>query len=208
MANSRICSVPDCDKRHHRAGLCSAHSKRMLRHGALSPLIAEKGTHMAWLQDHLHHDHVDCLIWPFSLSPKGRGVIHFEGRSTQAHLVMCKLAHGPRPSVRHEAAHTCGQGHNGCINPKHLRWATFEENKADMVDHGTILRGEKNPHHRLSEPEAREILSLRGLVSQRELAPAVRSVPVGHYAHPHETKLGMALSEAASGQAGEARAIR
>ena len=49
---------------------------------------------------------------------------------------MCELAHGEAPP-RYEAAHSCGRGHLGCVNPRHLRWATSKENKADMIVHGT-----------------------------------------------------------------------
>lgn len=170
MANSRICSVPECGKRHHKRGLCSAHSKRLARHGALDPLISAKGSKKAWLDAHADYNGDDCLIFPFKPNAYGRAQIQIEGSAVFASAYMCELTHGQRPSERHEAAHSCGNGHLSCVAPNHLRWATFEENKADMIEHGTILRGEKNPHHRLSEPEAREILSLRGIVSQRELA--------------------------------------
>jgi hypothetical protein len=59
---------------------------------------------------------------------------HFE-RATR---VMCKLAHGPAPTPKHHAAHSCGKGHEACINPKHLRWATPRENAADAKLHGTF----------------------------------------------------------------------
>jgi DNA-binding transcriptional regulator YiaG len=41
---------------------------------------------------------------------------------------------------------------------------------ADMVDHGTSPKGERNGSSRLSEDQVREIRSLRGRVSQRKIA--------------------------------------
>lgn len=50
---------------------------------------------------------------------------------------MCELVHGAPPTPDHEAAHSCGKGHEGCIHPKHLSWATHSENQLDRREHGT-----------------------------------------------------------------------
>lgn len=50
---------------------------------------------------------------------------------------MCELAHGPAPSGKHQAAHNCGKGHEGCVNPRHLEWKTNKENSIDKIRHGT-----------------------------------------------------------------------
>lgn len=46
---------------------------------------------------------------------------------------------GPQPSPRHNVAHNDGSRSNNRV--ANLRWATFEENEADKVLHGTHLRG-------------------------------------------------------------------
>lgn len=33
---------------------------------------------------------------------------------------MCELVYGKPPMPKHQAAHNCGKGNLGCINPKHL----------------------------------------------------------------------------------------
>ena len=76
-----------------------------------------------------------------------------KGYNTSAPFVMCTLAHGPRPSDRHEAAHSCGKGHEGCISPRHLTWKTRAENEADKVIHGTLRKGEAINTAKLTEAD-------------------------------------------------------
>jgi hypothetical protein len=68
-----------------------------------------------------------------------------------------------------QAAHSCGNGHLGCVNPHHLRWVTPKENAADRDDHGTTPKGENQGNSKLSESDIRSIRSSVG-VSQTELA--------------------------------------
>src|SRR5690606_20841041 len=76
----------------------------------------------------------------------------------------------PRPTPRHEAAHSCGNGHLGCCNPRHLRWASHVANMADKVEHGTHQIGEKHGMARLTENDVRYIRKMRGKVSQQKVA--------------------------------------
>lgn len=170
LFNPVYCSVDGCGKPSHRKGLCSSHSKRMMRTGTVEGKNAFFGTHLKWIKDHLNHAQDACLAWPFRLSDRGRGQMWFRGRPYTADAVMCILRHGERPSERHEVAHSCGNGHLACVNPRHLRWATIEENKADMVLHGTAPRGEKNANHVLTEGDVREIRAIGGFLPSRRLA--------------------------------------
>jgi AraC-like DNA-binding protein len=77
--------------------------------------------------------------------------------------MLCEHANGPPPSPEHQAAHSCGRGRQGCVNPQHLRWATYIENQADIIKHGTW--GKK-----LTEEIAREMLGLKGLLSVNEIS--------------------------------------
>jgi hypothetical protein len=83
---------------------------------------------------------------------------------------MCELAHGKPPSSEHEAAHSCGKGREGCVNPLHLRWATTSENHADKKLHGTFLFGSAVKNSKLSETQAVEIRKMRGTKSCTQLA--------------------------------------
>lgn len=179
MANSRICSIPDCGKPAIKRGWCSAHYQRWRAHGDPLGGRVDKGGATRWLEEHVNHTGEGCLIWPFSRSSSGYARINYKGRYEQACRVMCRLAHGEPPSDTHEAAHKCGKGHDGCIHPKHLSWKTPSENAADKLIHGTDDRGEKHYSAKLTEDDVREIRRLRGEVPQKVLA-ARYGVVVSH----------------------------
>ena len=93
---------------------------------------------MRWIEEHVGHEGNGCLKWPFSVGDNGRGIVQVDGTIYTAPRFMCLLAHGERRRPTHEAAHSCGKGHKGCIDPQHLWWATSVENHADKIEHGMI----------------------------------------------------------------------
>lgn len=95
--------------------------------------------------------------------------VRWHGKQSVASRVMCELAHGKPPTAEHEAAHSCGNGHLGCINPKHLRWATHIENEADKLMHGTRPRGERQGSAKLKTSDVLAIRSMAGKLSQRKI---------------------------------------
>lgn len=109
----------------------------------------------------------ECLQWPYTRGAKGYGQVQCEGRHVLAHRMVCELAHGEPPSPKHEATHDCGNPI--CVNPLHLSWKTHAGNMADKLVHGTSLRGEQNSQVKLTESEVREIVALKGTMSQREI---------------------------------------
>lgn len=143
MATPRICSIPDCDKPAiNFRGWCRTHYSRFLKHG--SPIGGQtfRGAPTKFIEEAVASEWLDdCLTWPFCRTADGYASINYKGRRTLASMIVCQKAHGPRPS-NHEAAHSCGNGNLGCVNPKHLRWATPKENSADKLIHGTHNRGE------------------------------------------------------------------
>lgn len=142
------CSVDGCEARSFGRGLCAAHYARVRRFGSVR---AEQATHKQrkqWLLDHMGwDDEIECLIWPHSRNGNGYGPSR----------KMTEMVHGPAPSRTHQAAHSCGKGRLGCVNPNHLRWATPAENANDRREHGTLLEGEKAPWHRLTEESVEKI---------------------------------------------------
>lgn len=77
----------------------------------------------------------ECVPYPFKRNKLGYGLfVSSVGRKhrkrRRAHNYVCEKAHGPAPSHKHEAAHSCDNP--PCCNPKHLRWATHAENGDDM----------------------------------------------------------------------------
>ena len=115
-------------------------------------------------------DSKECVFWPFNSDHNGAAIVRWNGTNRIAARVVCEDRHGPPPSPKYHAAHSCGKGHLGCINPSHLDWKTPLENNADMIAHGTRAVGEKNPRAKLRTEDVVKIRALRGLVTQRELA--------------------------------------
>jgi hypothetical protein len=125
-----------------------------------------------WLQEHLNYPHEDwCLIWPFFRDKYGRGVINNDGRH-YAHTQMCELANGPAPTLEHGCAHSCGNGHLGCINPNHLSWKTQADNLEDCRAHGTQPKNTVGNRGHFSPEQVAEIRRL--LQTHTQLAIAHR----------------------------------
>lgn len=171
--NLRHCAVPDCQKKPYARGWCEGHYRRWRKHGdprrggALRPR-APKGSIEQWIETvALPYVGDDCLMWPFGKISKGYGAIHIEGRITTASREICARAHGSPINPTDDAAHSCGNGHFGCVNPKHLRWASRAENMADKADHGTDPRGQRNPSSKLCPKDVDLIRRLKGEVPQR-----------------------------------------
>lgn len=96
-----------------------------------------KISRLGWLEAHASHDDPGCLIYPFSRNSQGYGAaLRFGDKLVSAHRVMCTLAHGPAPLPHLEVAHNCGNGANGCVHPKHLRWSEPYVNQRDQHLHG------------------------------------------------------------------------
>jgi len=167
----RVCSVPECGKKHIAKGFCSPHYESWVRHG--DPLLGKRASREVLRFFHnvvLPYEGNECLTWPYNKNNKGYGQMRFEGRYGGVSRFLCEKTYGPPPTPKHEAAHSCGNGHLGCVTKGHLSWKTHTENMADKLIHGTHSRGENNVVAKLSEKQAREILSLKGKEPQRETA--------------------------------------
>jgi hypothetical protein len=140
-----------------------------------------RGRAIAFLRGLIGHHGEECVIWPMARDASN-GYCHmgWNGKRYWAHRLMCELAHGPAPSDKHEAAHSCGKGHEGCVNPRHLEWKTRAENQADRYGVSTgnirqILTGQTwvSPDFRMfTEDEVRAIRAETGKRLPREIAPA------------------------------------
>lgn len=160
MADKFLCSIPDCGKPVQARGWCNRHYKRWKAHGDPTVTVnPPNGTVPKWIREvALCHEGDECLIWPFSRNTDGYGQLNDEGRTTSAHRFICRAVHGEPSSSGLEAAHSCGNGHLGCVNPAHLRWATRVENIHDCIDHETFIRGERNS---LSKIKGEDISTMR-----------------------------------------------
>lgn len=155
-----LCSVPGCDREATKkaTGMCGKHAQRVYRLG--TPYIPELDNlppegQQQWLVDHVTHDGDECLIWPWARTRLGRGLATiYEPDGTKYRVTpsvyILTLKDGPRPHPKMHCAHSCGKGHLGCVNPKHLRWATARENSIDAVIHGTNPRVHLTPEQALA----------------------------------------------------------
>lgn len=164
-----FCSVDGCATATKTAGMCGMHYQRMRKKGDLTKRDT-KGLLQAFLLKHVDYAGTDCVAWPFSRNHNGYGHVTLDGAVIVASRAMCLLAHGNPPNSKCHAAHSCGNGHLGCINPNHLSWKTAKENAADKVIHGTHQRGEKAPGAKLTQENVIEIRRLLGSMMQKSLA--------------------------------------
>lgn len=143
MAHTYLCTAPGCDKpvpeKNEKEGyFCNDHLRRWKKHG--DPLAgnphAKHGEMLAWIKAHVSYTGVGCLIWPFVRNERGYPIQVLNEASDErkgANRIMCELAHGSAPTPEHHAAHSCHNGHIGCIHPQHLHWVTDTENKAESA---------------------------------------------------------------------------
>lgn len=170
MANSRVCSIPNCGKRSKYRGMCERHYRRYLRYGdPLSGKTPAGEPHQFLTTIALRHAGTECLLWPYARSSGGYGQIRIHGRMQPAHRVICELVNGAPPDPDYEAAHSCGQGHNGCVSPLHLSWKTSKQNMADRIGHGTAPRGTRHYKAKLSDQDVLRICSLYGDLDQHQI---------------------------------------
>lgn len=157
-----------------RRGLCGVHYKRLMRHG--DPLAGRtpKGEPLAWIGTvAIPHEGGECLIWPFYRRPDGRAAMNAgvgDDGSWLVHHRICERVHGAPPSSEHIACHSCGNGHEGCVNSGHLYWGTHADNQQDMIEHGRSTRGEKALNAKLTEDDVRAIRAMVESTTQQEVA--------------------------------------
>jgi len=159
------CLVDGCKNKHASKGYCQAHYIRFKKYGSATEYHQDFRKKVIWIENHADYSGDDCLKWPFGVSNHGRGVVSLYGRKMTAPRAMCILAHGEPPDQSYHASHSCGKGHEGCMNPRHLSWKTPKENEADKIAHGTLRKGTSINTNKLTEDQVREIRALRGVIS-------------------------------------------
>jgi hypothetical protein len=129
---------------------------------------AKVGVALAFLSS-VPLDGEGCVLWPYARTSAGYGHLVIDGRPTLASRISCERRNGPAPSMKHQAAHSCGRGHDGCCAPWHLSWKTPAENCADTIAHGTRYQGQSHHWSKLTAADVTEIRRLAGTVRQSEI---------------------------------------
>lgn len=169
VSGGTVCTVEGCENRAHSQGYCPKHYSLFRKYGSPTAHHPDHRCNERWIDEHKGYDGDDCIEWPFYRGDNGRGVIGRGKKSRTAPRAMAIAAHGEPPTPEHEAAHSCGNGHLGCMNPRHIRWATRIENAADRCAHGMTVRGARVNTARLNEDQVRAIRSKQGIASARSL---------------------------------------
>ncbi|WP_430438999.1 HNH endonuclease [Shinella sp.] len=168
MANNRICSITGCGKPNKAKGFCTAHYKRLRRHGDPLGGARPAGDLMRFMVDVVFpYQSGACLKWPFPVMGTGYGQISVDGKMHLAHRFACEKIHGSPPTKSHQAAHSCGN--RWCVNPAHLSWKTQAGNEADKIIHGRSNRGERCGSAKLSVENVLAIRRLFGTKTNEEL---------------------------------------
>ena len=172
LCRASVCSVDGCGKPQKHRGCCGAHYLRWWRHG--DTLVQKNPTNGEALRFYrevvllFHGD--ECLIWPYARDQHGYARLAGTGDTQYVSRLACEELNGPPPTSKHEAAHSCGKGNLGCVNPGHLSWKTHKANQHDRFAHGTHTRGEQHPLSKLTERDVREIRGLPKDMRQASIA--------------------------------------
>lgn len=168
--SDRVCDIAGCTKPHYGKGFCQGHYWRWKRSGQPLGGNVSRGKKARWIKEvAVHYKADDCLVWEFKRHRTGYGVLQYQGKSWRAHRLVCQLVHGDPPTPEHEAAHSCGNGHLGCVNPNHLRWATHKENGRDTVWHGRAKASARR-NAKLTEQDVSRIRLMADQYTQSQIA--------------------------------------
>jgi len=96
----------------------------------------------------------DCVEWPHARNRHGYGLIRHEGRSTLTHRLALTLI-DPPPAPGLSAIHSCDNP--PCMNIRHLRWGTHDENMAEARDRSLLRTGDRHPMAKLTESQVQMI---------------------------------------------------
>lgn len=130
---------------------------------SLASKLEGDGKTRAWIRAHLDYPHDWCLIWPFARIPSGYAL--FGGEHISVHRFMCEYRNGPQPADKPQAAHSCGRGHEGCVNPRHLSWKSNSENQIDRFRHSGL-----QPRRKLTPEQVDEIRALKDRANAADIA--------------------------------------
>jgi hypothetical protein len=115
----------------------------MSHHGVYtSPDSPGDSSLMQWIARHRDYWKDACLYWPYGCNSAGYAIFGRRGKMFYVHRYMCEYRNGPPPEGS-QAAHSCSNGDQGCVNPRHLTWKTPSANQLDRRKNGRPLTGRR-----------------------------------------------------------------
>lgn len=173
------CSIDECSKPAMVGKLCSMHAKRMRLYGNVSIVFQNTGVgntpeERFWSRVNKQgpphptdQSQGCCWEWNASLS-KGYGLVVVNRRKVKSHRAAWMYVHGEMPSSDIFLLHSCDN--RKCVNPKHLREGTPQDNIQDMYSRDRASRGSAHPGALINETQARQIkILLRDKVRQCDI---------------------------------------
>jgi hypothetical protein len=155
----RLCSVPNCGRKHSSGGYCEAHMRRLRLYGELGfEPIHVIGDSLEALKARFDQSwmpiaETGCWLWLGSYYREdgyGRCTVG-KGKSQRATHVAWRLYRGESISKGSILLHRCD--HRWCVNPDHLKLGTHKENMADMTTKKRQAVGERNGQSKLTEAD-------------------------------------------------------
>lgn len=160
-ANYKRCSVETCNLSAVCKGLCRPHhdADRRRGHPLAPPAKRSNGAILDLIRATIEEDPDHCVFLG------SRRTVKWRGRERSTSPVVLELAGMGQPPEGMEACHSCGNGHLGCITPRHLRYDTHKANHDDSIEHGTAVFppnhvGSANPSSLLVESQVISIIAL------------------------------------------------
>lgn len=132
-----LCTLPGCVRSHYGRGFCVKHFKRFKKYGDPLGGSTDWGAARAFLDAAATADTSECISFPYSTGKHGYGRVRVGPETVGAHVYVLTKVAGEKPTPKHECCHKCGNGHLGCVNPRHLYWGTRSDNVRDSIAHGT-----------------------------------------------------------------------
>lgn len=109
----------------------------------------------------------DCIEYWGGVSKSGRPTMGINGKTINLSRLVYRIFNGSLiPGMF--VCHTCDNPK--CINPKHLKLGTVQDNSNDMVERGRSLIGRKHWNNKLTEKQVLEIRNFSGDYTDTSIA--------------------------------------
>lgn len=174
----KTCTYSTCSRKHRGNGLCGMHLHRQQRGQPLGPVESVRitpGQLRIDFENMVRLETDDCILWPITAGDVyGYGRMSINGKRAIVHRMALERHVGAAPEDKPYALHSCRN--RNCLNYRHLRWGTPQENQDDMIKDGTSLRGKLNPNNKLTPEQAlairQDVRSTRAIAKSYSIAQA------------------------------------